>query len=237
MPLVWDTGASLGLTPYRADFFDYVEVNILVRDVTKTNYVVGIGTVIYKFQNDKGEDVFLPCIAYHLPTADICLFSPQTYHQMHKFHSTINGKRVVMHLKEHNIAIPIDSGPSNLPMVWDPSVSAEKQREIDLSFVSKLEFCDLLGMNSVFHVTTSSWKDDWKNLICPCVGSDKNINLSGPQKELLTWHWKLGVSMQWIQEMMTETKAVDDDGKETILPPVIPPKFASTSCCPIPKCH
>ncbi len=40
----------MGLTPYRADFFDYVEVSIPVRDVTKTNYVVGIGTVIYRFQ-------------------------------------------------------------------------------------------------------------------------------------------------------------------------------------------
>ena len=46
-PLVWDTGASLGLTPYRADFIDYLEVNIPVKDVTKTNYVVGIGTVIF----------------------------------------------------------------------------------------------------------------------------------------------------------------------------------------------
>ena len=79
-PLVWDTGASLGLTPYRADFIDYVEVNIPVKDVTKTNYVVGIGTVFFRFQNDKGQDVFLPCVAYHLPTADIRLFSPQTYH-------------------------------------------------------------------------------------------------------------------------------------------------------------
>ena len=46
-PLVWDTGASLGLTPFRADFLDYVEVNIPVKDVTKTNYVIGISTVIY----------------------------------------------------------------------------------------------------------------------------------------------------------------------------------------------
>ena len=83
--------------------------------------------------------------------------------------------------------IPIDSGPSNLPMVLDPLVSTEKQREIGLSFVSKLEFCDLPGMNSVFQVPTTSWEDDWKNLICPCVGSDENINLSGPWKELLTW--------------------------------------------------
>ena len=37
--------------------------------------------------------------------------------------------------------------------------------------------------------------------------------------------------------MMWETKAVDDDGKETILPPVIFPKFASTPSCPISKCH
>ncbi len=48
----------MGLTPYRADFFDYVEVSIPVRDVTKMNYVVGIGTVIYRFQNDKGDDIF-----------------------------------------------------------------------------------------------------------------------------------------------------------------------------------
>jgi hypothetical protein len=133
MPLVWDTGASLGLTPYRADFFDYIEVSIPVKDVTKTNYVVGIGTVIYRFQNDKGEDVFLPCIAYHLPTADIRLFSPQTYHQMHDYSSTITGKQVIMHLKDHNITIPIDSGPSNLPMIWNPSVSSEEQRRLACS--------------------------------------------------------------------------------------------------------
>jgi hypothetical protein len=74
-----------------------------------------------------------------------------------------------------------------------------------------------------------------KPFIGSCVGSDENINPSGPQKELLTWHWKLGFGMQWIPKMMRETKADDDDGKETILPPVITPKFASTSCCPIPK--
>jgi hypothetical protein len=91
-PLVWDTGASLCLTPYRANFFDHVEVNIPVKDVTKMKYVVGIGTVIYKFQNDKDKDVFHPCIAYHLPTADFRLFSSQTYHQLHNYSSTITGK-------------------------------------------------------------------------------------------------------------------------------------------------
>ena len=126
-------------------------------------------------------------------------------------------------------------------------MSAEKQREIGLNFVSKLEFCDLPGMNSMFEVPTlnstvncivkESCDNFWDDIICPCVGSDKNINLSDPQKELLMWNWKLGVGMQRIQEMMWETKAIDGDSKETILSPVISPKFASTPCCSIPKCH
>ncbi len=37
--------------------------------------------------------------------------------------------------------------------------------------------------------------------------------------------------------MMWETKAIDDDQRELILPPVISPTFASTPHCPIPMCH
>ena len=162
---------------------------------------------------------------------------------MHDYSRTIPGKQV----KDHNITIPIDSGPSNLPMIWNPSVSAEEQREIGLQFVSKLEFCDLPGMASMFQVPSfhfmvdrvghCSWEDVWRDFICPCVGTEENTNLSGPQKELLTWHWKLGVGMQRIQEMMRETKAIDDAGRELVLPPVITPTFASTPNCLIPMCH
>ena len=89
----------------------------------------------------------------------------------------------------------------------------------------------------VDRVDHGSWEDVWRDFICPCVGTEENTNLSGPQKELLTWHWKLGVGMQRIQEMMRETKAIDDAGRELILPPVITPTFASTPNCPIPMCH
>jgi hypothetical protein len=73
--LIYDTGASAGLTRHRCDFIDYVEIEIEVRDVTKANKVVGIGTTLHKFVDDKGMDVFLPCVAYHLPTTDVRLFS------------------------------------------------------------------------------------------------------------------------------------------------------------------
>lgn len=81
MPLVWDTGASQGLTPFINDFIHYQPAHIPVKDISKTNYVMGIGTVLYKFRATNGDDVFLPTVAFHLPTAEIRLLSPQSYHQ------------------------------------------------------------------------------------------------------------------------------------------------------------
>ena len=53
--LIWDTGASYGLTPFRSDFIDYVQCDIPVRDVTKVNKVIGIGTTLHKFTDVKGH--------------------------------------------------------------------------------------------------------------------------------------------------------------------------------------
>jgi hypothetical protein len=39
-----------------------------------------------------------------------------------------------------------------------------------------------------------------------------------PQKELLKWHWKLGISMYHIQEMMSERHYEEPNGNKTILP-------------------
>ena len=63
MILVWDTGASYGLTPFMSDFIDYVEFYIPVKDVTKVNRVIGIGTTLHKFIESNGRDIFLPCIS------------------------------------------------------------------------------------------------------------------------------------------------------------------------------
>ena len=69
-PLVWDTGASFGLTPFRGDFLDYVEYKITVHDIVRTNTVIGIGTMLHKFKLD-GHNIFLPCLSYHLPWAKV----------------------------------------------------------------------------------------------------------------------------------------------------------------------
>ena len=112
--LIWDTGASFGLTPFKSDFIDYVKCNTPVKDVKKLNTVSGIGTTIHKFVDANGKYVFLPCVSYHLPTTDVRLFSPQTSHQLHGAHSIIKGLNVQMVLKNHNIVIPINIQEPNM---------------------------------------------------------------------------------------------------------------------------
>jgi hypothetical protein len=112
-------GASFGLTPFQSYFIDYVECDFPVRDVTKMNKVIGIGTTMHKFTNTDGKPVFLPYISYHLPQTDVCLFSPQTYHQMHGGYSEVYGQSIQMKLHTSTISIDIDQDLTNLPVVHD----------------------------------------------------------------------------------------------------------------------
>ncbi len=48
-PLIWDTGATHGLTPFLKDFIHYHLYDIPVKDISKVNRVIGVGTVMHKF--------------------------------------------------------------------------------------------------------------------------------------------------------------------------------------------
>ena len=71
----------------------------------------------------------------------------------------------------------------------------------------------------------------------PCIGASENGNLSAPQKELLKWHLKLGISMYHVQEMMREWHYEEPNGNKTVLPAIIKPKFASARNCIVPPCQ
>ena len=94
MPVVWDTGASFGLTPFHEDFIDYEPCRIPVMDIKSTNYVIGVGTVLWQVKDTNGRLVYVPGIAYHLPTAEIRLTSPQSYHQRWGGRSELDGDSV-----------------------------------------------------------------------------------------------------------------------------------------------
>ena len=245
-PVIWDTGASIGLTPFRGDFIDYEECNLIIKDISKNNTVVGIGTVMWKFTATNGDILYLPGLAYHLPTADICLLSPQAYHQMYGGESRVDGDNVLMSLppkrgsnqRLHSINIPIEKGISNLPIVHKVSCTDDEREQVGphlrsaqaqhtLNFKRKSNYCD-----DEFEYEFQAFS----SICAPCLSDDSNLNLTGPQRELLLWHWKLGISMHRIQEIMKQHEAVDRDTDSVLMPQVIKPRFPSTSYCKVPLC-
>ncbi len=47
--LIWDTGATHGLTPFSKDFIQYHPCDIPVKDISKVNRAIGVGMVMHKF--------------------------------------------------------------------------------------------------------------------------------------------------------------------------------------------
>ena len=97
--LVWDTGASIGLTPFQCDFIDYLPLEgATVKNISKANKVLEIRTVTWKFKTRQGDKDFIPAIAYHMPECDICLISPQAYFQLHGSNTYTDDDMVTMNL-------------------------------------------------------------------------------------------------------------------------------------------
>ena len=91
--------------------------------------VVGIRTILHKFEC-QGKPMYLPCLSYHLPSAEMCLFSPQTYHTLYGGHSPLFGDRVVMIIDHLSINIQINGEAENVPMIHDTSYSTAEVKEI-----------------------------------------------------------------------------------------------------------
>jgi hypothetical protein len=235
--LIWDTDALYGLTPFRSDFIDYVACTIPVRDFTKVNTVIGIGTTLHKFTDTKGSPVYLPCVSYHLRQTDVCLFSPHVYHQMHGGYSEVHGNCIKMLLKTSEIQIAIVKEKHNLPVVFDSFASPKAKRAFASNIHSstchtRLNVLDFFN-NQDLRICTPlgvTGHDHYTNFGGSCIGISNNENLSTPQKELLKWHWKLGVSMYRVQEMMRERHYEEPNGNKTILPVIIKLKYAMN--CP-----
>jgi hypothetical protein len=226
--LIWDTGAFYGSTPFCSDFIDYMECDIPVWDVTKVNKVIGIGTTLHKFTDTDGKPVFLPCVSYHLLQTDVCLFSPQTYHQMHSCYSKVYAESIQMKLRTSTISIMIEQGLTNLPVVHDSFVSEKAKRGLGPLMCSGLSWTRIAVLDffgEIDKVVSSIFTQSKQTFFpCfPCFGNSGNKNLTSPQRELLLWHRKLGINMYQVQEVMRERTFEEPLGKCTVLPPIIKP--------------
>ena len=250
MPLIFDTGASIGLTPFRSDFIDYMELdNVSVKDIARNNKVLGVGTVMWKFTNREGKEVFLPLVCYHVEHAAIRLLSPQQYFKSHGGRAELSGNSVNWHLPNKAIIdIPIDER-SNLPMIWNVSTTSSEQKDIgphligmattfgdfEVEALSNSNGGEFRSQASIFDTISNKQASAFSTCF-PCVADETNQQLTGPQKELLLWHWKLGINMQHVQELMHDRVFQDGDDEPIRLPPILPTKHVTTKSCSIPMC-
>ena len=153
-------------------------------EITKVNKVVGIGTTLHRFVDTNGNDVYLPCVSYHLPLTDVCLFSPQIYHQLHGGHSVVNGDEVEMKFCKEGaaISIPINRNSTNLPIVYNSCVPENIKKKHASKFRSALHATGLYAALDYFsnmlldqNLSTLS-RTQGLFFSFPCVSGVKNEN-------------------------------------------------------------
>jgi hypothetical protein len=166
---------------------------------------------------------------------------------MHGGYSEVYSNCIKMLLKTSKIQIQIVREKHNLPIVFDSYVSPKAKKMLASTMRSglchtrlnalhffqentlqDLQICAPLGFTGPKH---------YSHFCCPCVSTTENKNLFASQKELLKWHWKLGISMFCIQEMMHEQHYEKPTGNKTILPVIIKPKLALAQNCIVPPCY
>jgi hypothetical protein len=81
-PIVFDTGASTGVTPHRDDFIDFTLSDSSLTGIAQQARVRGSGTVSWTVRDDTGQEHALKTRALYVPDAQVRLFSPQVHLQL-----------------------------------------------------------------------------------------------------------------------------------------------------------
>jgi hypothetical protein len=79
-PVIFDTGASLAITPHQTDFTTSLTLppgDLRLGGMANGLKIEGIGSVTWIFANSSGPDVSIVSQAYYVPGAKARLLSPQ----------------------------------------------------------------------------------------------------------------------------------------------------------------
>ena len=134
-----------------------------------------------KMNSTNGDTIYLPCLAYHLPTAEICLISPQTYHQFYGGCSEVDGDKIVMHLPRsskgpiaHSVVIPIEKEKTNLPMVYNVACTDKERQDIGPHLRSSLAR-HTMAFDATCTLSVEEFEFEFQKysqICCPCVADD-----------------------------------------------------------------
>jgi hypothetical protein len=230
-PIVFDTGCSVSITPHRKDFIGKLQKPMCptIKGVGKEAHhrIEGFGIVEWTIYDANGFEFTIRTHAYYVPSADIRLFSPQTFIQEQPLdddvtRAEISRSKVTLFLRaEDGRGFEFPFHPqNNIPYMLP--LARKQPRSLHLAGLSldDPEMMTLLepqGFANVFSVL-----------------DETNQNISAAQKELQLWHWRLcHAGLDWIQGMMQERKNAFGEPHS---PPILSTSIKTTRRCEKPKC-
>jgi len=214
VPIVVDTGASISLSPFLEDFTTPLkkpDVDTL-QSVNSPVKIDGVGTVEWEVRDQHGQVALFKTKAYYVPSADIRLFSPQSYFKENKRgYGWFDHKELIIRTVD-DLCVSFPYNPGNLPMM----------------LMNEL-FSNVAGVAGVtaplaFNLRHTDVLSRSQGLL-----QDLNVNLTRPQKEVLLWHYRLAhAGLGWIQDLMYVQKG--NHGEQSA-PPLIPSKHSASKRC------
>ena len=210
--VIVDSGASVCISPHRSDFVTYNNSNMKIKDLSSSNTVAGEGIVRWNLEDSLGNPVEIEVLGYHIPTAKVCLLSPQVLLKTIGGQALLNGSEIKFNLDNgHEFSARL-CPRSNLPLI---PLAQQQQKNF---------------WNEAFGYTAGNMS---KINELRSVLSRKNTNLSSSQKELLFWHQRLlHTSVEWVQMLMRDQKWLPSHGSEHSLHtgPFIKTKSRAPTC-------
>ncbi len=181
-PIIFDSGASITITPYKSDFIGKVNTNpdaigeTKVLGVNSHSLIKGVGRIRLLVHTDAGNRRYIETTAYYVPDARVRLLSTCRY--MEEFRG--QGSFFVIDDTGCKFRFPQSQGGGEITF-------------------------DVRGSNFIPRTTAYSQQygksgDTSKQTFM--VLDNSNLNLTSSQKELLKWHFCLGhLNMRWIQKL------------------------------------
>ncbi|MGH7974286.1 MAG: hypothetical protein ACREBR_02075 [bacterium] len=174
-PIVFDCGASKTITPYEDDFIGEIRrppPGMELKGISSGLPIRGIGTIKWLFTDTTGQVHPLTTEAYFVPLMTIRLFSPQAH---------------VIEQDEIKSGISFEHPATHMHFKWN---KGKTMMSIPLHPPTKLYIAKGHPPRSI------------GGILNICVTDATNSNLSGTQKLLLRWHYRLGhvgfALVQWL---------------------------------------
>ena len=191
--IMLDTGATRAVSPFIEDFLSYRENKDhkqVVKGIAKGLKIKGSGKIHYKLFADDGTEVVLVVKAYHVPDMQMRLVSPQDAC------GTLEGNPIKFSTfssykgRKGYASLDIMPDKDN----WE-TMSPLKTKKMQLDPKTSLPFL-FVRMAWTVKETVQALQASIE------TAAESNSNLTSAQKELITWHQRLGhisfATIQWL---------------------------------------